>query len=302
MNLKKEILDYLNSKPEWDILTKIYYIYIRVCKTFSYDYRFLYGDQKEKDLIYQKILDINYIEEFEIVCTTLCHVMKDMLKEIGIEAEITYDVKPHVFLIINIEPYKLKLDPMKNGYDLTRVKVENRTYGFQDLNKNSNFQEKINSSAKQIYGNYTIFTDECIEMLISELKAKDMFNNQPYQLEFNDKEMEYKMEWLRLLLNRTSRVKRYDDCDRYFDYLELKLMTEWEKSKIHKHVFWQKQNDNWKIIDLILLEYQNQKPVCFKLDQKSEKYYMDRITYEEMNYYLDNYEGEIKGLYRGLTM
>ena len=48
MDLKKEIMDFLQTKKDWDLIAKTYYIYIKLCKTFSYDYRYLFGTEEEK--------------------------------------------------------------------------------------------------------------------------------------------------------------------------------------------------------------------------------------------------------------
>jgi hypothetical protein len=279
------------------------YIYITVCKTFSYDYRFLYGRPELKEQIYQKRLDINKIEEYEIVCSTIAHVIKDLLKEIGMDAEISYDVLPHVFLIVNWGPYKIKLEPMKKGYDISRAKVENRVYGIIDLNKNDDFQNKVDNALKKIYANNRLYTNEALELVKQELIYLKKFKNNPATTTtFDDQDLCDKMNLIKSLVNNTKKVFRFDDSDFYFDYLNLKLMTQWEQSKIHKYPFWKEKNGNWSILNLILIEYQNRNPVCYKMSQNGEKFFIQSLEKEEMLEYLDNYEGKIKGLYRGLMM
>lgn len=61
MDLKKEIMDFLQTKKDWDLIAKTYYIYIKLCKIFSYDYRYLFGTEEEKKkFIIRKWMKIIY--------------------------------------------------------------------------------------------------------------------------------------------------------------------------------------------------------------------------------------------------
>lgn len=166
MNLKKEIIDFLNTQTNWDKLKKAYYVYIRLCEIFSYDFRYLFGTPTEQLQIYQKQLDIfSTISEFEIICSSWCDTAQKIYQELGFDVKISYDILPHVYLLLVIEPYYIKIDPMKNGYDLTRVKIRCSTRGFQDLMKHPDFQIKIQCFANEIYGKKSINADDCIDMI-----------------------------------------------------------------------------------------------------------------------------------------
>ncbi len=302
MDLKKEILDFLKTKKDWDQVTQSYYIYVTLCKMFSYDCHFLFGSETEKKKIYNRKIDISNVDTFEIVCSSWCYIAKKLLKEIGIESEIKYDVLPHVYLIIDLNPYKIKMDPMKDGYDLTRIKIGSKSHGFNDLNHNMDFQEKIKKSADMIYKKYDIFADECVNILQQELKRYSQNKNFMTGKKFDNEVFIEKINIIINLINTTSLVKRFDDTDRYIDYLVIKLLSEWEKSKFHKYPFWNIENGTWDILNPIALEFFEKSSLCYKMSQQEEKYVIQQISYDEMNYYLDNYEGKIKGLYRGLTM
>jgi len=97
-----------------------------------------------------------------------------------INSEICFDVLPHVYLIAHIPPYQIKMDPMKDGYDLTRVKIGSRTHGFKDLNNNFDFSSKLQVLAKEIDSNGSYFADECINMLSTELKNNNMYQDPRY--------------------------------------------------------------------------------------------------------------------------
>ena len=42
MDLKKEIMDFLQTKKDWDLIAKTYYIYIKLCKIFVHLAMLLY--------------------------------------------------------------------------------------------------------------------------------------------------------------------------------------------------------------------------------------------------------------------
>ena len=300
MDLKKEIMDFLQTKKDWDLIAKTYYIYIKLCKTFSYDYRYLFGTEEEKKEIYHKEMNECNIEEWEIVCLSWCKLAQKILLELKINSEICFDVLPHVYLIAHIPPYQIKMDPMKDGYDLTRVKIGSRTHGFKDLNNNFDFSSKLQVLAKEIDSNGSYFADECINMLSTELKNNNMYQDPRYS-KFSNEILHQKMNLIYNLVNNNNLVKKYYYIDRYFDYLNLKLMSKWEQSKIHKHPFWIKENDKWDVLDLILLEQEEDKAICYKLAENNGKFVLSKIDFQEMNYYLDFYNGEVKGLYRSLT-
>ena len=49
------------------------------------------------------------------------------------------------------------------------------------------------------------------------------------------------------------------------------------------------------------IEQEEDKALCYKLAENNEKFVLSKIDFQEMNYYLDFYNGEVKGLYRSLT-
>lgn len=116
MNYKEQILSFLSQKQSWSLFTKVRYIYLKLCRDFSYDYRFLYGSEEEKQRIYNYQPDITNLLNFEIVCTSWCRIAKDILECLGLKCEISHDVLPHVFLLVNLPPYRIKLDPIKGVY------------------------------------------------------------------------------------------------------------------------------------------------------------------------------------------
>ncbi len=301
MNLKEYILSFLKIK-DWDMLQKIYYVYLYMCKTFSYDFRYELSSKEEQQKYYDKEFDATNINEFEITCNSWCKIAKSIYDDLdpSIKCSISYDVLPHVFLIVEYWDYKIKLDPMKYGYDITRVKIGCNTHGFFDLNQNTNLMphlKRIISFEKNSTSINKVITATC-----GDLKGKDMYRNVPYQIDtFDNEPFKLKMDLINFIINNANEIKRFDDTDRLFDYLSIKFMTEWERYKIHKHPFWQIEQGNWKIVDLILLELENEKSICYKMCNKDGKFIITPIEYREMDYYLDHYDSKVQGVYRELT-
>ena len=74
MNLRENIINHIDNH-DYDDFTKIRWIYLYVCSIFSYDTRFIFGKKELRKEIYNKKLDLNTIEEFEIVCYTIAKII-----------------------------------------------------------------------------------------------------------------------------------------------------------------------------------------------------------------------------------
>ena len=298
LNLEQEILGKI--KPDWDIFTQIRYIYIRLCEIFSYNYQYTYDETKRLE-IYNEKLNIKNIKKFEIVCSTWCYIAKELMEKIGIDAIISYE-GVHVFLIIELFPYKIKLDSMKLGNDLTRVKIGSQTEGFIDLNDNKDFQARKTKSDLKIYKDNYLYTDVIIKNLQQEMLRENMFINEKSSEKFNDQVFFSKIDLISSLLNNTNRITKYGDYIYYLDYLKNNLLTANEKCKLMNHPFWNTDEGFWNILNLICIETQEEKYICYKLARQKESYALSQIDSEELNYYVDNYNGLIKGIYRNLPM
>ncbi len=305
MNLKDEIFSFLATKPNFSMLSKVRYVYLTLCRIFSYDYRYLFCPKSEKDYYYNKILNADWITDYEVVCSTWCKIGKSIFDEMGggLSCFIAYDVLPHVFLIVEFDDYKIKMDPMKCGYDLTRVKVGMSTYGFFDLNQPNYLKEEIKKIDQIISGVDSFdYTDESLKRLCSDFRKLNLYKNVPYEIDqFSNEAFNTKMNEMIKLINYSNAIKRFDDTDRYFDLLNRKFMTQWEQNRLHKYPFWMRRNENWEVLNLILLEQENALPICYKMSEQDGKFIVSLIDYFEMNNYLENFEGKVKGLYRELT-
>lgn len=301
MNIKEEIIEYLKKK-DWEPFQIAYYIYLKSCEIFSYNMRYLYDD-KNKENIYQTRININEVNQFEIVCSTWCFFMKDMLNLFGINVNIVKGNKTHVFVMVEIPPYKIKMDAMELGHDLTRVKLGNTTTGFIDINKNDDFEIKLTQYDQEIRKDKMTYLSKGFAKLQKKLQEQNYFQNTQLNSTFSNEMFIEKLDLIKELINHTSKFQKYSDTFYYLNYLKFKLLTKLEQSRIHDYPFWKFYNDQkWEILHLILLDSYEAPAICYRMSKEQNTYEMQQIPKEEMIYYVDNYEGKIKGIYRVLDV
>lgn len=146
----------------------------------------MYGNSSLQKEIYEEKPDTRNIKNFYIVCSSWCHIVKSLFEEMHLNCSIKYDVLPHVFIILDLPPYQIKMDPMKCGYDLTRVKIGCTTYEFVDLNQNKTFNTRLLLANQKIYGENYIFTDTIFEALKEECIQNNLFVNKVPNGNFSD--------------------------------------------------------------------------------------------------------------------
>lgn len=146
----------------------------------------MYGNSSLQKEIYEEKPDTRNIKNFYIVCSSWCHIVKSLFEEMNLHCLIEYDALPPVFIILDLPPYRIKMDPMKCGYDLTRVKIGCTTYGFVDLNQNKTFNTRLLLANQKIYGENYIFTDTIFEALKEECIQNNLFVNKVPNGNFSD--------------------------------------------------------------------------------------------------------------------
>lgn len=297
MNLKNEILNELSKDDFKDDFIKIRYIYLKVCETFSYDTRFMYADQDLKDKIYNKKIDINNVEEYEIICYSFARILVDVLTLYNFDAEIVREndgVFSHVYVIVKYKNYVLKLDPTKR-HDNTRVKLQSNTLDFVSLYyKDMSFNQRLkdaddiimNCSKKNKIDLTVYYNDSTITKLVKTVEdsAKERGISE-IELFFE------KMEYIILLVNTRKDLKRYDDIDYYYSYLikKFELNKNGEKH-VKPAVFFKNGDKSMKdIINITLIEYKDLPPVFFLMMKEEENYKMREIDKEETIELLKNY-------------
>lgn len=296
MNIIDE-LDLAFSEHKMDDFTKLRYIYLYVCKKFSYDTRFMFALPSMKEEIYEKELNIKNVEEYEIVCYTFAKILKDILEHYGYKSEIIREENrsktPHTYLIVTLGYKKIKLDPTKK-HDTSRVKMNIMTYDFDsaiddptfsdDLEDADNLMKRINyyrsnydsSKLSNLLSSFSVYN--------SGIDPKiDFFNT------FNA---------IVATVNMAKDLTRYDDIDYFFSYAIRKMKLNEERNIVKPATFFNKEDPTMKdIINIILIEYDPDMPIFYIMEKVGENYHIRTISNEEVldklshycNYVTDEY-------------
>lgn len=307
MNLKSEVSNVFENNSYTDLF-KIRWLYLYICKLFSYDTRFMYADEDLKEKIYNKKIDIENVENFEIVCYSICRILIDALSLYSYECEIIKEHSnefSHVYVLVKYKDHVLKLDPTKR-HDLTRVKINSNTLDFVLLNDDLNFNDELKEVDEIITDNYkdidkTVFYDnKTIEKLVETVEKGAR------ERKITEGEFFYeKVEYLFSLINTRTDLKRYDDMDYYFSYLIKKFKLNDEKEKviiggkvveknifrIKPAIFFNKDDKNMKdIINIAMIKYKNMPTMFYLLKKEGERFVSREIFKDEAIEILKQYK------------
>ena len=308
MEIESQIANVFENN-NYNDLFKVRWLYLFVCKLFSYDMRFIYADNNLKEEIYNKKIDVNNIEDFEIVCYTIARILVDILSSYGYKCEIVreHDVEfSHVYVIVRCKEYTLKLDPTKR-HDLTRVKINSNTLDFVLLNENSKFIDELKETDKFITNNYkdvdkSIYYDnETIEKLVKVVEESAKNRN------LLDSELFYeKIEYLYSLINTRNDLKRCDDMDYYYSYLIKKFKLNEKTEIVDGEVITKKiprvkpaiffkndEKDMRDFISLTIIEYEDIPPIFYLLKKEGENFKAREIYREEAIELLKQYRNPV---------
>lgn len=308
MNIESQIANIFENN-NYNDLFKVRWLYLYVCKLFSYDMRFIYAENNLKEEIYDKKIDIKNIEDFEIVCYTIARVLLDILNSYGYKCEIVkeHDTKySHVYVVVKCKDYTLKLDPTKR-HDLTRVKINSNTLDFKLLNDNPNFNDELKETDEIITNNYkdidkNIFYDnQTIEKLVQIVEDGAKKRN------LSECELFYeKIEYLYSLINTRSDLKRCDDMDYYYSYLikKFKLNEKTESingkvvttkiNRVKPAIFFKNDDQNMRdFISLTIIEYEGLSPIFYLLKKDGETFKAREIYKKEAIELLKQYRNPV---------
>lgn len=296
MNIKEDILTELSKNKYEDDFIKIRYIYLYVCKMFSYDVRFMYADKDLKDEIYKKEINIENVEDYEIVCYTFAKVLVDTLNLFNIGAQIIRENSntfSHVYVIVKYRNGVLKLDPTKR-HDNTRVKLNSSTLDFVKLDDNdTEFYDELLYADRIITNNYEdIDTDiyydnqkivKLVNIIEDNAKLRKINNN---QLFFE------KLEYIVSLINSRDDLIRYDDIDYYYSYLIRKFnLNDKDKFYVKPGIFFKSNDKSMKdIINITLVKYKDFPPLFYLLRKEGKTFKMREIYKDEALELLSQYE------------
>lgn len=308
MDIQSEIINNIDSEG-YDDFTKIRWIYLYVCRLFSYDLRFPYANQDLKKQIYNKELDIKNVEEFEIVCYTFARVLQDILALFGFKSEIVrkdLSTFTHTHVIVKCNDYFIKLDPTTR-HDVTRVKMNSSTLDFLPTENIPGFNEMLSEADKIIKSNYEEidpyikYDNETILTLLNVIEESAI------ERKLSDSELFFeKIHYLFSLINTRTDFNRYDDIDYYFGYLITKFKLNEKKAivngkevtkkvaRIKPAIFFKKDDNNMKdIINISFIDYENMPPIFYLLKKDGDNFKAREIFKEEALEILDEYETPI---------
>ena len=294
MNLEEEIISYLD-KQNYDDLTKIRWIYLYVSSKFTYDIRFYLGNSKDKEIIYNKKIDIKKVEEFEIICYTIANILIDALSLIGVKGELVREKEKeftHVYVKVVHKNKVIKLDPMKR-HDNTRIKMNSQTLDFSSLIDDPMFEDELKeadsiiqypNTDKKEYPEY--YNDKAIKNIAEtiEKEAREKNWSQP-ELFFK------KIEMIKTLINQRKDFTRYDDMDYYMGYLIKKFEINTPYPYFKPILFYKINEDRtFDVINIILIDYPNLPPIFYIMKKETNNYIMKELNYQEVSNYLNEYD------------
>ena len=305
MDLESQITSNLGSKG-YDDFTTIRWIYLYVCRMFSYDTRFPYAKQDLKEKIYNKKIDLKNAEDFEVVCYTIARVLVDILTLYGFESQIIRESKgqfTHAYVIVKHKNYVIKLDPTAR-HDITRVKMNSTTLDFTSLTDEDYFLDELLEADKEITSNYKDIDFSEFYNNKSIIKLVNVIEESAKKRNLSDCELFFeKIEYLFSLINRRTDFKRYDDIDYYFAYLIKKFKVNEKTSIINgkkaiqkinyvkPSVFFNINDKSMKdVINITFIDYENMPPVFYLLRKEGETFKAREIFKDEAMELLSKYE------------
>lgn len=293
MNLIDE-LDFVFHKTDMDDFARLRYIYLFVCKKFSYDTRFMYALPSMKKKIYETELDIKKIEEYEIVCYTQAKILHDILDYYGYKSEIIREKGMsdyvHAYIVVTLGSRKIKLDPSTKR-DTARVKINASTLGFDMADDNLTFPNELNKS-DEIMKNLNLYNADLNKgnILANSFNTNDGFNS--------DINFFQKFDAIVASVNMAKELTRYDDVDYYLSYAIKKMGLNDNGTIVKPAVFFNIDDPTMKdIINIILIEYSSDISMFYIMEKVGENYQIRPIDSEEVidklsyykNYVTDEY-------------
>ena len=294
MKLIEDIEKYFNEHKDFDDFTKIRYIYLYICKTFSYDLRYYQADKNLKDSIYNDVIDIKNVKKYEYVCSSITNALVNILKYFGFNAKIQQeDNSNHLFAIVECNQkefeYKLKLDPTKR-HDLTRVKLDSPTIDFIDLTNSKFFIDDLIYSDKLIKDTMPKINHEEHYDTITIKELNTVINESAKNRNLTESQLFNEMiEYITCLINIRKDLKRYDDMDNYYSYIlhNFKIYDESISKYLKPAIFFNK--DYNEVIWLTDANYKDLYHYMFVMKKNDDGYKIEKINKEQAFNYLNCY-------------
>ncbi len=296
MNLIEE-LDLVFKENHMNDFEKIRYIYLYVCKKFSYDVRFIFALPSMKREIYNKEVDITHVEDFEIVCYTYSKILKEILDYYGYESEVIKEDSrsetPHAYVIAKLGNRLLRLDPVTK-HDTTRVKMNIATYDFAPVNEDLTFSDDLeDADALMKRMNFFRGTSDAVKWN-NWLASLNTYSVHP------DPEIRFFNIFNAIIstMNVTKDLNRYDDLDYFFSYAIKKLGINEKRVIVKPATFFNDDDPSMRdMITIILVEYNPDLPIFYIIEPTEDGFYTRQIDSEEVLEKLSHYSNYVTDEY-----
>ncbi len=127
MNLLKLLKEEIKDKNISDKLQIAQYIYVRIGQLFQYDPLWLFGTNYDRIRIKNKIIDIENINDFNLVCFSWARMYKELLENFSINCKIV-QLMNHDNVQVFINKRRYLADLTASYEDITRIKFNMNTY------------------------------------------------------------------------------------------------------------------------------------------------------------------------------
>jgi hypothetical protein len=283
-DLEKEII--ANMPENLNDLEKAMYIYIKMCKTLSYDEEY-YAVNQKGDAI-EKHQDISYISNINLdnpkaVCYEFNAIYTKFLNDLGIKFQSKYKNMigeaygdGHVELDFRVGKYLVHADSVTTilGGDMVRSKLNQPIIGLKCINRNLDTNKEFKDSLDKVYN--VIIEEEKdksdrkpVESLESLLQEYENLTDNIRSISINDK--------FNLLIEKLN-YSQLKGIDSYYYILKMKKMFFTEDELLEKVSFNLIRNNlpidedkTASIIGVFTLNTHN----LYDYDMLNEYYYLD---------------------------
>lgn len=196
--LNKELVDFVfDDMPEdYSLLEKSIYIYIKLCKTLTYDAEFFAHKQSgKKARIHEDITRLSQITPSNngIVCYEFSQIYGKFLDELGIKFENTNDFGSyglnHASVIYRIGKYLVEADSVTHiiGGDLYNAKVHETLDGLNLKSNNPSTLDEFLESYEKVYKDIKKQEPIYRQQLSKDLLSAYQNLSEPVEVSFDDK-------------------------------------------------------------------------------------------------------------------
>ncbi len=254
-------------------LAIVRYVMKEASKLFYRDNTFFLNKENLKDRkdIYEQEFNLEDIQNFNIVCKSYCHVIKDVLKKnYNIDSELISpfeDQFRHVDLLIKTkEGNKFIVDPLT---DLIEMQVGLRTNNFASLNYYENTYKNVLNNIKFLsnkelekiddkigYKKDGLYLDDFLKLLKLKLSNMEglLKNNERVAIELlgrtydgngisENETTELKLKFISKYLNNRKYLNGVVDLKMFSDILIKNIFTKEEQEKISSRTFFVDNKD-----------------------------------------------------------